>query len=451
VLEVLDMKMQTVKITNLLLSVENPRFEKVESQREAIDIMVGEQRDKLINLAKDIVEAGINPGELTFVTPEKDNMFKVLEGNRRVAALKLLNSPELLKDKHKSFTKKVKAISGEFQKKPIKEILCVVFSNPSDANRWIKLRHTGENKGRGTVPWDYQQMLRFDAQMEKKSSIGLQAIDFLKNCGDKTLISKLPKVSITNLERLLSDKNIQEVIGIRVKDGMLETDLLKEETHKGLIKIVQDIIDKKIRVKDIYTKDDRKRYIEKHFTDQFIPDKSKLAENTWQLGVFGQQGQVKKVKRRAILPSTSREKIIPRDCVLSIKEPKNNAIYLELKDLNIDTFVNAGAVLLRVFIELSVDAFSEKYKLSLKDKKNNPLKFNQKVQQVVNYMENSGIANKSELKGIQVAVSNKYSVLSIDTFHSYAHNRHFSPIANDIKTTWDNIQIFMKKLWENVS
>lgn len=445
------MKIQTIKITNLLLSVENPRFEKVESQREALDIMVEEQRDKLINLAKDIVEAGINPGELTFVTPEKDNMFKVLEGNRRVAALKLLNNPELLKDKHKSFTKKVKAISVEFQKKSIKEIQCVVFSNPSDANRWIKLKHTGENKGRGTVPWDYQQMLRFDAQMEKKSSIGLQAIDFLKNCGDKTLMSKLPKVSITNLERLLSDKNIQEVIGIRIKGGMLETDLLKEETQKGLIKIVQDIVDKKIRVKDIYTKDDRKRYIEKYFTDQFIPDKSKLAENTWQLGVFGQQGHAKKVKRRIIPPSTSREKIIPRDCVLSIKEPKSNSIYLELKDLNIDSFVNAGAVLLRVFIELSVDAFSEKYKLSLKDRKNNPIKFNQKVQQVVNYMENNGIANKSELKGIQVAVSNKHNILSIDTFHSYVHNRHFSPIANDIKTTWDNIQIFMKKLWDNIS
>src|SRR4030043_466489 len=118
------MKIQTIKITNILLSIKKSRFEKVENQREALDIMVGEQQDKLINLAKDIVEAGINPGELTLVTPEKDNMFKVLEGNRRVAALKLLNNPDLLKDKHKSFTKKVKAISAEFQKKPIKEIPC---------------------------------------------------------------------------------------------------------------------------------------------------------------------------------------------------------------------------------------------------------------------------------------------------------------------------------------
>jgi len=446
------MKIQTIKITNLLLSVENPRFENVDSQREALDIMVGEQRDKLINLAKDIVEAGVNPSELVIVSPEKDKMFKVLEGNRRIAALKLLNRPELLKDRYKSFSKKISVISADFQKNPIKEIQCVVFSNPSDANRWIKLKHTGENKGRGTVPWDYQQMLRFDARIEKKTSIGLQAIDFLKNCGDKTLISKLPKVSITNLERLLSDKNIQEVIGIRVKDGMLETDLLKEETRKGLIKIVQDIVDKKIKVKDIYTKEDRKKYIESHFTDQFIPDKSKLDESTWQIGFFGkQQGKTKKVKKRIIPLSTSRKKIIPRDCVLSIKEAKSNSIYLELKDLDIDSFVNAGAVLLRVFIELSVDAFSEKYNLLLKDEKNNLLKFNQKVQQVVNYLKNNGIANRSEMKGIQVAVSNKHNVLSIDTFHSYVHNRHLSPIANDIKTTWDNIQIFMKKLWDNIS
>lgn len=444
------MKVQTIKITSLLLNIENPRFEKMESQRGSLDIMVSEQRDKLLNLAKDIVEAGINPGELTFVTPEKGGMFRVLEGNRRIAALKLLNNPELLKDKHKSFTKKIKVIAAEFKKKQIKEIQCVVFSNPLDADRWIKLKHTGENKGRGVVPWDYQQMLRFDAKMKKKSSIGLQAIDFLKNCGDKTLINKLPKVSITNLERLLSDKNIQEVLGIRVKDGMLETDYLKDEVHKGLVKIAHDIVDKKIKVKDIYTKDDRKKYIEKHFTDKVIPDKSKLAENSWQLGAFGQQGKPKKT-RRSIPLSTSREKIIPRDCVLSIKETKSNSIYLELKDLNVDTFVNAGAILLRVFIELSVDAFSDKCKLPLKDKKNNSLKLNQKVQQVVHYMETNGIANKSELKGIQVAVSNKHSILSIDTFHSYVHNRHLTPIANDIKTTWDNIQVFMKKLWDNIS
>ena len=65
-------------------------------------------------------------------------------------------------------------------------------------------------------------------------------------------------------------------------------------------------------------------------------------------------------------------------------------------------------------------------------------------------MEKQNIVTKNMHKGLRSAVSNHNSMLSMDTFNAYVHNRHLSPIAKDLKLSWDNIQAFMIKLWQNI-
>jgi hypothetical protein len=36
---------------------------------------------------------------------------------------------------------------------------------------------------------------------------------------------------------------------------------------------------------------------------------------------------------------------------------------------------------------------------------------------------------------------------SIDTFHQYVHNRHFSPIPGDLKVAWDDLDVFFAAIW----
>ena len=389
-------EIRTVKVSNLLANVSNPRFDSVENQRDAMDVMIREQKDKLIVLASDIVEEGTNPSELVIVAPTDDGRFKVLEGNRRVICLKFLNNPVLLKDKHKNVFKRFKVLSQKFKENPIDEIQCVVFKNEADANRWIKLKHTGENRGKGTVSWDAQQIARFDSMMDKKSSIGLQALDFVSTSIDEQLAHKLKKASITNLERLLTDKNVQEVIGIRIVDGVLESDLLKEEAQKGLLKIIKDIADKKIKVKDIYTKNDRKQYLESFNPQKDIPNKKSLADTAWRLDS------------------------------------------------------NAGAVLMRVFFELSVDTFCEQMKIPRYEKDGRQRSLHQKMTDVLDYMVANGIAKETELKQARVALSSKHDLTSIDTFHAYVHSKHFQPDPKSLRIGWDNLQSFFEKIWNNI-
>ena len=438
-----------ISISNLVVNIENPRYEMVGSQHEAIALMVKEQKSKLLNLCSDVVNYGLNPSEMPIVIPhEKDKgQYNVLEGNRRIVALKLLHNPDLAKDSIQIY-KKVKDLSAIFRKNTINEVECVVFATSLDANRWVKLKHTGENDGIGVVKWDAQQTARFDERMSGKSPVVLQAIDFLKKSKavPAEIKSNLKSIPSTNLDRLLRDRGVQELLGINIEDGRLQTRIPEEEVAKGLIKIVDDLIQSRIKVKDIYTKADREKYIES-FKQGEIPQKDTKAKAPWELASHNVVQIVASTRKKEI--SLDRRTLIPKDCVLQITDSRINKIYRELKAILCDDYENAVAVLFRVFVELSLDHFIEKNsKESEFSKVNIDSELKAKVTTTADYLQRKGIFKKHELKGIRVAVSNQNNVLSIETFNAYVHNRHFSPVSKDLKTGWDNIQLFIQKLWE---
>ncbi len=443
-------KKKPIKIANLFLNVDNPRFDTTANQRDAIGTMISELSKKMLVLIQSIIDDGLNPSELTMViSTNKKGKYKVLEGNRRIAALKLIHNPNMFKDKYKSFTNGLKKTLKDYHGNKINEVDCVVFNNETEANRWIKLKHTGENNGKGVVSWDAQQVGRFDAKVGGKEGVGLQAINFLKNFADKNINEKLQKTPITNFERLLTDRYVQSVLGLDINNGLLETNIVREEIKKGLLKIVDDLASKRIKVKNIYTKDNRRKYIST-FKKKDVPNPKKLAENTWYLN---SQIKIKsKSKKKAKSLSTERLYLIPPNCVLDVNEIKANNIYRELRDLELEKFKHSASVLLRVFMELSVDKFVEKYKLNTtsRSSRNKNFTLRAKLNDITKYMTKNGMATKNELKGARTITQGIDHMLSMDTFNDYVHNRHFSPTIDALTTGWDNIQIFMQKLWENV-
>lgn len=105
-----------IPLANLTLNIENPRFEMVGSQREAILTMLDNQGDKLVRLAEDIIENQLNPTDIISVSPHEklEKQYNVLEGNRRITALKLLNNPELIPEKNKSLLNKFRKLNEEY-------------------------------------------------------------------------------------------------------------------------------------------------------------------------------------------------------------------------------------------------------------------------------------------------------------------------------------------------
>jgi len=439
-----------VPITSLLINPDNPRFAKVSTQRDAINIMIKTYSKEVKNLGFDIIDYGINPSELLIVAPSiaDKGFYIVLEGNRRTTALKLLHNPDLITDeKYKALKTKFKNMSKTFLQNPIERINCVVFLQPQDSMHWVKLRHTGQNSGIGLMPWNSQQVGRYDKDITGKPDAALQVIDFINKSPhiEDNLKSKLSKVPRTSLNRLLGDNNVRDLLGIDVIDGGLQTSLIEKELIKGLKKIIIDLLDETFTVRKIYTKKDREKYIET-FTSRDIPKKS-LQNATWKLQTpLNASLSTRSQHKRSNSISKNRHTIIPINCIIKIAPPKINMIYIELKSLDCDKYPNSAAVLLRVFIELSMDLFNKNKNIpniSIDSDLAN------KITQVTKYFIDKKILKKSELRGISAAGYQPGTFLAA-TFNSFVHNETYSPISTDIKILWDNLQTFIEKIWENI-
>src|SRR3954464_8232342 len=94
-------------IASLLLDTQNPRIPpgvKELSQRELIAELVA--HDDAYELARDIALNGFDPVE-SLIGVEENRHIIIVEGNRRLAALKLLANPALAPDSHAARVKKL--------------------------------------------------------------------------------------------------------------------------------------------------------------------------------------------------------------------------------------------------------------------------------------------------------------------------------------------------------
>ncbi len=445
-----------VDLSSLNINIENPRFEMVGNQREAIKVMIDDQKEKLIKLAEDIINEGLNPGDPIFIaTHEKiDGQYNVLEGNRRVTVLKLLENPDLIPETNKSLLTKFKNLSEKYRKSPIEKITCVLFDEEKEAEHWIELKHTGQNDGIGTVSWDAQQKARFDERVKGTSSYALQVIDFLQkeDSVDETLKKNLKKVKSSSLQRLITDPDFRKLSGIEIKEGKVITRFDPKEIAKPLTKVVNDLLRDDFTVKDIYYKDDRLNYLET-FKPTDLPDKSQELIGDWEListsppkKLVPSNSEDDKRKRSKSLISR-RNTIIPKSTIIPISQPRVNKLYHELKDLDLRDFENSGAIAFRVFIELTLDSYIDKHPIS---GVTNNSKLSHKLREVANDLEKKSLLDKHKLKGAYTASTMKDSIFSIDTFNAYVHNKDFHPDMDSLKKNWDNLEIFFVKVWEQI-
>ncbi|WP_334106774.1 hypothetical protein [Methylobacillus sp.] len=222
-----------VKISKIQLDQENPRFPPVNNQREAIQAMLKDQGTKIVNLASDIYQNGLNPSSKLILFKE-GSKFIDGDGNRRVTALKILETPSL-SDSDPKIRKRIDTILKAKGTIP-SEVDCVIFDSREAAKHWISINHSGPQEGKGQISWDSEQKNRFEGNF----TIGLQALDLLTYRSLITAEDKL-KVNKTTLDRLLSYKQVKEKLVISKSD-----DHFLFENINNLKKIVLALRDEKV-------------------------------------------------------------------------------------------------------------------------------------------------------------------------------------------------------------
>jgi hypothetical protein len=155
-----------IPLVDLLLDVGNPRLaQSAASQQEVALEPARQQGDRIIRLAQDIVDNGLDPTTLTAVVATGDarKRYLVLEGNRRVLALRALETPSLIAPVlSPSSNRRLTELSKKYEQNPIDPVPCVLFADEDDAQHWIELRHTGANEGVGLVEWGSEEQDRYE-------------------------------------------------------------------------------------------------------------------------------------------------------------------------------------------------------------------------------------------------------------------------------------------------
>lgn len=435
-----------IPTSDLRIDEENPRLPQPNlGQREAYRANAGVQGRKLLVLAGHIREHGLDLGDLPIVMalPEEQDKYLVLDGNRRLTALRALENPELLVDAvEKSVLIGIRRLSKDYQAEPVESVLCVVMRDREEARPWIELRNTVQLKGAAAVPWQPDEIARFRARTEGLP-IDSQAMNFLERRGD--ISSEVRhRIPMTSYRRLLQTPEIRAKVGIEFEDGKLKILADEGAVAKALLYIAKDLDPEsnKTKTEDIYLRQDRLNYAEQLPKDVVVTPTRESGQGVDISSGVSQPTPPKPTpKGKAAKP---RDRLIPRDCTLSILDPRLRDIEKELRRLSLEEYPNAVSVLFRVFFELSGDVYSDRMSLPISV----DTRLGTKLQNVTTDLVKRKKLTEQQAKPVhRASKKNSYLGPSITTMHQFVHNPYMFPGPSDLRADWNSLQPWFSAVW----
>ncbi|CCV63768.1 hypothetical protein BN85401910 [Alteracholeplasma palmae J233] len=230
-------KYKTINIKDLILWENNPRIsgeDKLEIEENNILSIYKQNPSNMKNIAKNIAENGLKPHDLVVVYP-KNRKYIVYEGNRRIAALKCIKNPKILKDEIEGFRFFSKIAK---QNKINMDVFCYVAEDYIQAMDLVRSTHTGQLNGIGRIPWGTREKDNFTRLINPEAiTTASQLLHNYPNEFD-TVISN---IKITNATRILDNPEIKKIIGIKNKEDYNSLDSIQQS-------LVHDILECAIKV-----------------------------------------------------------------------------------------------------------------------------------------------------------------------------------------------------------
>lgn len=455
----------SLPLSRLLLDGKNSRLHNdFEDQREIIEAILADPMwgPKTLKLAEDIATHGRSPADLLIVTPgdAPASSYTVLDGNRRLTAMRILQRPDLAAE---VLPTKTMVQLREYAKTAptINEVQAVVFAARDDADHWIELRHGGQLDGAGQLTWDSTATDRWRTRHQEAKSTVSQVLSFLERMhvmpeGYSESPGSFPR---TTLNRLLLSKAALASYGFAVgKDGYLLLLNDPKSIANALAPVVADLWSGEITVSDLKREAQRRAY-EKRAV-KFPATKTMLATPVRADSVSESKeaapkiGRTKRAAKAKARPTTrDRKALIPQTASLNVTDDRINDIYVELQTLDVNDFPNSVGVLFRVFLELSVDSFIGRQspplltKAELEDHRGKG-RLSGKIQAVIAHLTKSKIMTAKELIAAKELVTETTLFNSkVSLMHAFVHNGSVTPKPSELKTEWNDLSAFFHNLW----
>lgn len=427
------MATKSIPVGQLLLDLENPRYGEVRSQAEAMLAIIAHQGQKLVNLAEHIGLNGMNPADLPLVMAKGKN-FTVLEGNRRLAAIRLLDRPQLAAGTiwETAFSKLAAELDGPAS------IDCSIMVDRDEARPWVLLRHAGESKGVGPVPWGTAERERFEPRPGTQSFQALSFIEAAKAAypDDAEMHSDLEKIRderSSTLGRVLNNAEFKRRIGTATNDGQFMSRFSAAALHDLVRMLAADFAHHK-GVSSVKLKEQQVAYIDTLPAPESKDELPKPAplDSRPVRSVSGRKGGSGSGKPK---PKSNR---LMKDLNVSKLTPRLNAIVSEVRTIDPDKLPNTSAILVRAVLELAVDEFVEGKTLS-KSKD-----FKDRVRAALRQVDPT--EKDRAWQPVRTGLQDTSSLHSVNTLHAYVHHGSYNPTAGDVRNMWANWQPFVQAL-----
>ncbi len=148
-------KVVEMKVTDLRIDKQNYRIDWKDNTTDAEAILKLFEEEKIIEMAEDIFSSGgLNPQE-NFIVIRQNEKNIVLEGNRRLLAIRCLLNPALIPNDFKQEFQKIGPISPELIR-AISTVNVVFMRSREEALPFIAAKHSGDS----ILQWGYISMWR---------------------------------------------------------------------------------------------------------------------------------------------------------------------------------------------------------------------------------------------------------------------------------------------------
>jgi hypothetical protein len=457
---------------NLRLDPKNPRIPHSGEDLSQPDLIADlVENEKVYDLAKSIADNGYYPIEALILVEENKEKL-VLEGNRRLAALKLLISPEAAPEK---WVPRFRALANRIDAKGLRKVKVVRAPTRESAAPIIMSRHT-RNQVESWSPLMQAKFysnlvergMKIDEIAEQHKIPPSEITDALQRdtmysvaCAlelPEEIIKKVHnprEFPMTNLDRLYKNPKVNEFLGISFdKSKRLIGSIDVNEFKKGYGKIVTDIATGEVHSRSLNTTKEMDGYLNSFGKQQ--PDKKKkgkfTAESILNLRPRGGVGPTKP-KRKAKTTPTS-QALIPKAYWSNVSNQRIIDVFNELKTLRVDRYENAVALMFRSLLEMSLGYYldrtghvakiteTERAKRARKTQ-NLPDDWHPTLSQMLQYVVNQEpaiITNGNLLKAVRKLLSEKDELLSVDTLNLFVHNQHFQPTEATLRRFWNQLR-----------
>jgi len=461
----------------MLLDAKNPRIPptgELLNQRALIAELVA--HDKVYDLARNIVQNGYYPVESLIAVKEDGNLV-VVEGNRRLAALKLLIAPESAPDDDVA---KFRALSNRIDKATIKRVKVVIAPDRQATAPVVMSRHTDVQVER----WDpimqasyYSSLLQNGLSIEDLSrQYNLQRRDVVQStrlykmyqlaCSldlpdqVKSVVHNPREFKATNLQRFYERPASQRFLGISLSSDVPDVigNIDKDEFLKGYTRIVSDVATGTIDSRVIGTTEQVAEYIARIPTAEApnLANKGTFTVDSLLTGAKAKKG--KSAKKPGAVTKKPRPKptgLIPGNISCEVNSQRIGEIFNELKTIPVSKYPNATAVLLRSLLEmalchhlrgsgdLEIIINAEKERLQKQGRAIETAwlpSLKRMMTHIVGKDCHIMANNPPQLRVLKRFISQRDELFSHDSLNFFVHNQYFPPNEDALRGFWGQLE-----------